>query len=130
MDAAPQLGFTMPHRIGLFVFSLVLFLLVLELVRRRKFKERYALLWLGTSLCGVIVGVFPVTIVWISETVHVQFLTVFVALAFAFLLGLVLSFSVVLSRLSEQNRELAQELALLANRVERTETADGNPEPK
>ncbi len=117
----PQAGFQLPHRIALFVLSVLLFLLVLELVRRRQFKERYALLWLGTALCGVGVGVFPGIIVRISTLVHVQFLTVFFVLAFVFLLGLVLSFSVVISRLSEQNRELAQEVALLAQRVEAVE---------
>jgi choline-glycine betaine transporter len=125
MSTPQQLGFTIEHRIGLFIFSILLFGLILELVRRRQFKERYALLWLATSLFGVLVGVFPTVIVWISKLVHVQFLTVFVALAFVFLLGLVLSFSVVISRLSEQNRELAQELALLANRLRHWEEKDG-----
>jgi hypothetical protein len=125
MNVPQQLNFTMEHRIGLFVFSVLLFGLVLELVRRRRFKERYALLWLATSLFGVLVGVFPTVIVWISTLIHVQFLTVFFALAFVFLLGLVLSFSVVISRLSEQNRELAQEVALLANRLRHWEEQDG-----
>jgi hypothetical protein len=117
MDTASQLEFTIVHRIGLLAFSVILFLLVLELVRRRRFKERYALLWLGSAACGVIVGFFPGIIVWISKVTHVQFLSVFFVTAFLFLLGLVLSFSVVISSLSEQNRELTQELALLAARV-------------
>ncbi len=125
METAQQVGFTISHRIGLLALSVVLLLLVLELVRRRRFKERYALLWLGTAGCGVIVGAFPGIIVWISRVTHVQFLTVFFVTAFMFLLGLVLSFSVVISRLSEQNRELAQELALLASRVNDIEGKNG-----
>ena len=113
------------HRVGLMVLSLLLLILILELVRRRRFKERYALLWLATAGCGVIVGLFPGIIVWLSKVMHVQFLTVFFVLAFLFLLGLVLSFSIVISSLSEQNRELAQELALLANRLKETETRNG-----
>jgi len=46
---------------------------------------------------------------------------VFYGLSFLFLLGIVLGFSVIISRLSERNRKLAQELALLAHRVERLE---------
>ena len=121
MDLMQQTGFTTPHRLGLLLVSLALFGVVLELVRRRRFKERYALLWLGTSLCGLLVGVFPGLIVWTSKAIHVQFLTVVFALAFMFLMSLVLSFSVVISRLSEQNRELAQEAALLAARVKELE---------
>ena len=127
MESTQQLDFTMAHRIGLLVVSLLLFGLVLELVRRRQFKERYALLWLAVSLFGLMVGIFPTTIVWIARLVHVQFLTVFFAAAFIFFLGLVLSFSVVISRLSEQNRELAQEFALLARRVEKIEPPKETP---
>jgi len=125
METTSQFGFTMFHRVGLMVLSLLLLILILELVRRRRFKERYALLWLATAGCGVIVGLFPGIIVWLSKVMHVQFLTVFFVLALLFLLGLVLSFSVVISSLSEQNRELAQELALLANRLKETETRNG-----
>ena len=124
METAPQFGFTIFHRIGLMVFSVLLLRLVLELVRRRLFKERYALLWLATAAGGVIVGLFPGIIVWLSKVMHVQFLTVFFLLALLFLLGLVLSFSVVISSLSEQNRALAQELALLANRLNEIEDKD------
>ena len=124
METAPQFGFTMFHRIGLMVFSVLLLILVLELVRRRLFKERYALLWLATAGCGVIVGLFPGIIVWLSKVMHVQFLTVFFLLALLFLLGLVLSFSVVISSLSEQNRAIAQELGLLANRLNEIEDKD------
>jgi len=125
METTQSIGFTILHRIGLLTLSVVLLLLVLELVRRRRFKERYALLWLAAAGCGVIVGAFPGIIVWISKITHVQFLTVFFVTAFLFLLGLVLSFSVVISRLSEQNRELAQEFALLASRVKNIEGKDG-----
>ena len=127
METAPQFGFTIFHRIGLMVFSVLLLILVLELVRRRLFKERYALLWLATAAGGVIVGLFPGIIVWLSKVMHVQFLTVFFLLALLFLLGLVLSFSVVISSLSEQNRALAQELGLLANRLKEIEDKDGFP---
>ena len=125
MDLMQQTGFTTPHRLGLLLVSLALFGVVLELLRRRRFKERYALLWLGASLCGLLVGVFPGLIVWTSKAIHVQFLTVVFALAFVFLMGLVLSFSVVITRLSEQNRELAQEVALLAARVKELEQDKG-----
>jgi hypothetical membrane protein len=121
MEANQQLVFTISHRIGLLVLSVLLLLLVLELVRSRRFKERYALLWLCAASCGVLVGVFPQIVVFISKVIHVQFLTVFFVASFVFLLGIVLSFSVVISLLTEQNRELTQELALLEERVRAVE---------
>ena len=128
MAEPPQLGFQTPHRIVLLVASILLLGLVLELVRRQRFKERYALLWLVVALFGVGVGAFPRSIVWLAHLAHVQFLTVFFALSFLFLLGLVLSFSVVISRLSEQNRDLAQEVGLLSHRLKRLENNHDRPE--
>ncbi|HNR36875.1 MAG TPA: DUF2304 domain-containing protein [Candidatus Hydrogenedentes bacterium] len=127
MDPSSQAAFTAPHRIGLLILSLALFLLVIELVRRRRFKERYALLWIGASAGGLAVGIFPGIIVWIARVTHVQFLTVFFATAFLFLLCLVLSFSMVISRLADENRVLAQDLALLEHRLKRLE--DGHERP-
>lgn len=128
MESAIQIGFTATHRAGLLLFSVALLALVLELVRRRRFKERYALLWLAASIAGLVVGIFPGIIVWLARLLHVQFLTVFFALAFVFLLGLVLSFSVIISKLTENNRELAQEIGLLAQRITRLEKNNGRVE--
>lgn len=110
-----------PHRVALLIMSLVLLGLVLELVRRGMLKERYALLWLATSLFGLVLGIFPGLIVKLSQLLHFQFVTVLLALTFLFTLGLVLSFSVVISRLSERNRELTQEVALLENALKKLE---------
>ena len=112
-----QLAFQPAHRAGMLIISLLLVALVLELVRRRLFKERYALLWLGASGVVLLIGLAPSLVVWLAALLHVQFLTVFFMLAFIFLLGLVLSFSIVISKLSDQNRELAQEVGLLESRV-------------
>ena len=105
------------HRLGLFVASILLLAVVLELVRRGRLKERYALLWLVVSFTGLIVGVFPVIILVVSRVLHVQYVTLLFIVSFLFLLGLVLSFSIIISRLAERNRELAQEVALLGHQV-------------
>lgn len=123
-ETGKQMAFTLQHRIGLLILSVVLLLLVLELVRRRRFKERYALLWMGSAFLGLLMGAFPGIIVWSAHVLHVQFLTVFYVMSFVFLLGMVLGFSVVISELTERNRELAQELALLSERLHRLEKSD------
>ncbi len=121
MDALGQLAIQPTHRIALGLLSVVLFALVMELVRREHLKERYALLWLASSALGLVIGIFPGVIVWFAETFHFQMITTLFAVSFLYVLGIVLSFTVIISRLSERNRRLAQEVALLSHRVQRME---------
>lgn len=123
METLEHVDFYSSHRAGLLIISLAFMTLVLELVRRAHLKERYALLWLAAALCGLAVGLFPRLVIWLSATLGFQYLTVFFVGSFIFLLLLVLAFTVVISKLSERNRTLAQELALLARRVETLEEA-------
>ena len=125
MNGFVQVEIQLVHRVGILGMSLLLVLLVLELVRRGWLKEKYALLWLGAAGASLLVGVFPHLIVATANTFHFQYLTVLFTVYFLFTLGLVMSFSVVISQLSERNRELTQELALLAHTVERIEKSLG-----
>ena len=121
MDMLGTVAIEPTHRIALGVLSAVLFALVMELVRREYLKERYALLWLATSAMGLVIGIFPGVIVWFAETFHFQMITTLFSVSFLYVLGIVLSFTVIISRLSERNRRLAQDVALLAHRVQRME---------
>lgn len=120
MDTLQQ-GFYLAHRLGILGVNLALFLVVIELVRRGHLKERYALLWLGVSTAGLLLGLFPGSIVRLSNFFGFQYLTTVFVASFIFLLILVLVFSAVLSRLSERNRTLTQELALLEERLRKLE---------
>lgn len=126
MNGYQQVDIQLVHRLGILGMSLVLMLLVLELMRRGWLKEKYALLWLGAASASVLVGVFPHIIVAAANVFHFQYLTVLFTVYFLFTLGLVMSFSVVISQLSERNRELTQEIALLAHTVERLERRLGH----
>jgi len=99
------------------VASVALLLLILELVRRKRLLERYALLWLASAL--VLVGLA----IWrglledvaralgIASPPNALFL-----IAFGFVMALLLHFSLSVSRLSDQTKVLAQRLALLEAR--------------
>lgn len=121
MNEIPDFVIQPTHRIGIAVLSVVLFALVLELVRRDYLKERYALLWLATSAIGLIIGIFPGLIGTFADVFHFQLITILFAVSFLYTLGIVLGFSVIISNLSERNRHLAQQVALLNTRVERVE---------
>lgn len=95
-----------------------LLLTILELVRRRRLLERYALLWLlaGVVLLGLAVwrGALEqlAALVGIASPPNALFFV-----AFGFVLLLLLHFSVAVSRLTDQSKVLAQRLALLEERV-------------
>lgn len=120
-QSAEIIGFYWSHRVGLLCVSMAFMGLVLELVRRGHLKERYALLWLAAAVAGLFVGLFPRLIVWMSGAFGFQYLTVFYVTSFLFLLLLVLAFTVIISKLTERNRALAQEIALLAQRLDALE---------
>lgn len=119
MDELQLIGIQPGHRVALLALSVILLGFVLELVRRDLLREKYALLWLATSLGGLVMGVVPDVIVAFAQLMRFQLLTALFVFSFIFTLAIVLGFTVVISRLSERNRELAQEVALLNHEVGR-----------
>jgi hypothetical protein len=101
------------------LISAGLFLLVFELVRRRRLMERYALLWLlaATILLGL--SVWSDLLNQLSDALGVRYgpSTLF-AVALGFIVILMLHFSLVISRLTDQNKVLAQRVAMLQSEVE------------
>jgi hypothetical protein len=102
-----------PQRIAVIV-TLLFLALVIELVRRRRLVERYALLWISAALVLVVLAVWNGALNWIADRLGI--LSPPNAL---FLIGvgalfvLALHFSVAFSRLSEETKILAQEVARL-----------------
>jgi hypothetical protein len=102
--------------------ALVLPLTVLELVRRRRLQERYSLLWLLTGLVIVLLAAWPdaldllARMTGIATPVNALFAT-----AGAFIVVVLLHFSTVISRLSQENTRLAQHVGLLSERLRRVE---------
>jgi len=107
------------------VASVLLLLIVLELVRGRRLKERYALLWLATGLILLVLSAWRGALNTIAGWVGVQTYppAVLFAVATLFILLVLLHYSIVLSKLTDENVELAQRIALLEARMERTESA-------
>ncbi|MDQ3719257.1 MAG: DUF2304 domain-containing protein [Actinomycetota bacterium] len=110
------------------VASLGLLVLVLELVRRRRFLERYAILWLFSALVLLALGIWTGLLETIARTVGIVYPpNALFLVAFGFVLVLLLHFSLAVSRMSDQIRVLAQRLALLENRqreLEKTAPAE------
>jgi hypothetical protein len=105
---------------------------VIDLVRRRRLLERYALLWLLSSIVLLGLASWRGALDRIAEAVGVAYPpNALFIVAFGFVLWMLLHFSVAVSRLSDQTKVLAQRLALLEERMRRQESEpeeEGEPD--
>jgi hypothetical protein len=101
------------------ISSFVLVLVVLELIRTRRLRERYALLWLLTGIVLTVLAAWRSGLNTIAGWLGVRGYppAVLFAVGVFFILAVLLHYSTVLSRLSDQNTVLAQKLALLEQRL-------------
>ncbi len=107
----------------------LLLLIVLELVRQRRFLERYALLWLFSALVLLGLAVWRDALEVIANALGIIYPpNALFVIAGGFVLVLLLHFSLAVSRLSEQSKVLAQRQALLEERQRQVEARlDSSP---
>jgi len=94
--------------------TLLFLVVVIELVRRRRLVERYALLWISAALVLVVLAVWDGALSWIADALGILSppnALFFIGVGALFVLAL--HFSVAFSRLSEETKVLAQEVARL-----------------
>jgi hypothetical protein len=107
--------------------SAFLLLVILELVRRKRLLERYALLWLFSALVLLGLAVWRGVLEEVASAVGVAYPpNALFLIAFGFVLALLLHFSLAVSRLADQSKILAQRVALLDDRQRK---AEGRPRP-
>jgi hypothetical protein len=104
------------------VATVGLLLVVLDLVRRRRLLERYALVWLGVTTLLLVLSVWDGLLTGISSLLGIFYPpTALFVVAFGFVIFLLLHFSVAVSRLADQSKVLAQRVGLLEERLRRQE---------
>jgi len=109
-------------RIVAIVATVGLLFVVLDLVRRRRLLERYALVWLAVTLVLLVVALWGKVLDGISSLIGVAYPpSALFVIAFGFVIFLLLHFSVAVSKLTDQSRVLAQQLSLLEERMRRQE---------
>jgi hypothetical protein len=100
-----------------------LFVVVFELVRRRRLMERYALLWLFSTAVLLGLAVWKSLLQHVAEAIGIFYApSALFVIAFGFILVMLLHFSLVISRLSDQNKVLAQTVGRLQQRVDLLES--------
>ena len=105
----------LPIAIAAAVASFVLLVIVFELIRSRRLRERYGILWLATGLVILALSLWRGGLNTIASWFGVETYppAILGAVGALFILLVLLHYSTVISRLSDQNTILAQRLALL-----------------
>jgi hypothetical protein len=99
--------------------TLGLFGLVFELVRRRRLMERYALLWMFSTAILLALAVWKPLLDRVAVAIGIFYApSALFAVALGFILVMLLHFSLVISRLADQSKVLAQRIGLLQERID------------
>ena len=99
--------------------SLILFVFVIDFIRRNLLKEKYAVLWISLSVVVTTLSVWKSLLDKLAVFVGVAYApSLLFFVAFIFVLLILLHFSVVISIFHDKNKALIQELAMLKDRVE------------
>ena len=95
--------------------SIILLLITIELIRKKRLREEYAILWLFTGMAVLVFSLWPNVFLsqFFTRITGIFYLSAVVLIAFFFLLLIVLHFSVVISTLMDRNKELTQRYSLL-----------------
>jgi hypothetical protein len=99
--------------------SLVLFVFVIDFIRRNLLKEKYAVLWISLSIVVTTLSFWKSLLDKLAQFVGVAYApSLLFFVAFIFVLLILLHFSVVISIFHDKNKGLIQELAMLKDKVE------------
>jgi hypothetical protein len=109
-----------PFRVAVFasIASVIFLLVIFELIRSRRLQERYALLWLVTGGVILLLSVWRDALRMVSQQIGIAYPpSALFIVGFLFILVVLLHYSTVISELSERNVRLAQDIALVEERL-------------
>jgi hypothetical protein len=99
--------------------AVVIALVVVFYIRRWRLREEYSLLWLFLSAALIILTIDQGVMEWAARRLDVSYSpAVLFFLALAFVAVMLFHYSLEISRLSDQNKMLAQEMSLLRAKLE------------
>lgn len=108
--------------IAAFILSVVILVLVFDMLRRKKIREKYAALWLVVGLAMLVLAVFPRLLEFVAHTLNVQVPSnLLFAMSIVLALGVCLHLSWEISMVEDETRVLAEEAAILRVQLEKLE---------
>lgn len=100
--------------------SLLLIFFILILIRKRRLKEEYSILWLFFGLIFFILAVWRGSVDYIAELLGIAYspAALFLILLMAIFV-IMIEFSLIISQVSDLNKHLAQDVGILKEEMER-----------
>lgn len=100
--------------------SVVLLLYILEMVRRRRLREEYSILWLFGSGVILLLSVKQSWLIYLAQAVGIAYPPSFLfLLGILFIMLILIHFSIAISKLYQMNKRMAQDIALLKRDAEK-----------
>lgn len=101
------------------LFSSFIIYTIFEMVRKKRIAEEYSILWFFMGFIFLVISIFPNSIDLLGTFFGISYApTLILLLLFVFVLSVLIHFSVVLSTLSEKNKDLIQEVGLLKHELD------------
>jgi hypothetical protein len=101
------------------LFSILILYTIFEMVRKKKIKEEYSILWFLMGLVFIAISIFPSIIDTLGKIFGIAYApTLILLLLFAFVLTVLIHFSIVLSALTDKNNTLIQEIGLIKHELD------------
>lgn len=96
------------------LFCVIFLGATVELIRRQKVSERYAILWLMLGFVMLVFSIFPGLLNSLSRAVHIYYApSLLFLIGFLFSLVFIMHLTIVISKLEKKTTRLVQEIALL-----------------
>ena len=116
----PNINLTL--RLDMFLGAVVFLVVILWLLKKGRLTVRYSIIWLMAGGALLVFAVFPYIVLVLRDWLNMEMpVNVIFTLVLAFVLLLLLSLSTIVSGFAEKLKRLAQENALLEERVRRLE---------
>lgn len=113
------------------VASLIIFFVVVNLIRRRKLKTEYSLIWLTVSVTFIVFSFWRNGIDQLAQLFGIAYApsVLFIILLIGIIL-LLIEFSIIISKQAERIKVLVQELALFKQELEEKIEKNGQEKSK
>ncbi len=116
------------HRVISFTLAAIVIFLTVEMIRRRKLREEFAMIWLLASAVVLTLAIFPAIPFRLQRMLNVNYLTIILLSSMAFIGLILMHFATELSKQAEQIRQLAEHSAILQQQLQEARKAAGLPQ--
>lgn len=114
----PLMEMTTHQKMFALITTIVVFIFIIELLRRRRLKEEYSWLWILTAITMIALVLSYKLLLFITHLIGaVAATTTLFIFANLFFLAVLIHYSAIISTLTHQVKDIAQELAILKSEL-------------